>query len=90
MERVQGWSRQIGLGNCLQHTVNCFQYNVCGLCRCEPSNQIKLLNEKKIRRNRLVEPWRSTCWSPLIYNSGLITAAIFELKGKLVSSFKLF
>ena len=25
--------------HCLQYTLNCFQYNVCGLCRCEPSNQ---------------------------------------------------
>ena len=26
-----------GWVHCLQY-VNCFQYNVCGLCRCEPSN----------------------------------------------------
>ena len=25
--------------HCLQYTLNCFQDNVCGLCRCEPSNQ---------------------------------------------------
>ena len=40
-KRVQGWSHQIGLlgwVHCLQDTVNCFQYNVCDLCRCESSN----------------------------------------------------
>ena len=37
-KRVQGWSRQIGLGALFAIHVNCFQYNVCGLCRCEPSN----------------------------------------------------
>ena len=26
--------------HCLQYTLNCFQDNVCGLCRCEPSNHI--------------------------------------------------
>ena len=29
---------KLGWVHCLQYTVNCFQYNVCGLCRCEPSN----------------------------------------------------
>ena len=28
---------KLGWVHCLQY-VNCFQYNVCGLCRCEPSN----------------------------------------------------
>ena len=38
-KRVQGWSRQIGLSALFAIHVNCFQYNVCGICRCEPSNQ---------------------------------------------------
>ena len=29
---------KLGWVHCLQYTLNCFQYNVCGLCRCEPSN----------------------------------------------------
>ena len=29
--------------HCLQYTVNCFQYNVCDLCRCESSNHYPLL-----------------------------------------------
>ena len=29
---------KLGWVHCLQHTLNCFQYNVCGLRRCEPSN----------------------------------------------------
>ena len=39
-KRVRGWSRQIKLGgvHCLQYTVNCFQYNIFDLCRCESSN----------------------------------------------------
>ena len=32
---------KLGWVHCLQYTPNCFQYNVCGLCRCEPSNQRK-------------------------------------------------
>ena len=38
MKCVQGWSRQIGLGTLFAIHTNCFQDNVCGLCRCEPSN----------------------------------------------------
>ena len=30
---------KLGWVHCLQYTLNCFQYNVCGLCRCELSNQ---------------------------------------------------
>ena len=30
---------KLGWVHCLQYTLNCFQYNVCGLCRCEPSNK---------------------------------------------------
>ena len=37
-KRVQGWSHQIGLGALFAIHVNCFQYNVCGLCGCESSN----------------------------------------------------
>ena len=37
-KRVQGWSRQIGLGALFAIHINCFQDNVCGLCWCEPSN----------------------------------------------------
>ena len=29
---------KLGWVHCLQYTVNCFQYNVCDLCRCESSN----------------------------------------------------
>ena len=29
---------KLGWVPCLQYTLNCFQDNVCGLCRCEPSN----------------------------------------------------
>ena len=29
---------KLGWVHCLQYTLNCFQDNVCGLCRCEPSN----------------------------------------------------
>ena len=32
---------KLGWVHCLQYTLNCFQYNVCDLCRCEPSNQKK-------------------------------------------------
>ena len=36
---------KLGWVHCLQYTLNCFQYNVCGLCRCEPSNhQLTLHN----------------------------------------------
>ena len=36
---------KLGSVHCLQYTLNCFQYNVCGLCRCEPSNhQLTLHN----------------------------------------------
>ena len=35
-----------GWVHCLQYTLNCFQYNVCGLCRCEPSNQLILTGER--------------------------------------------
>ena len=36
---------KLGWIHCLQYTLNCFQYNVCGLCRCEPSNhQLTLHN----------------------------------------------
>ena len=28
---------KLGWVHCLQYTLNCFQDNVCGLCRCEPS-----------------------------------------------------
>ena len=36
---------KLGWVRCLQYTLNCFQYNVCGLCRCEPSNhQVTLHN----------------------------------------------
>ena len=31
---------KLGWVHCLQYTLNCFQFNVCGLCRCEPSNQM--------------------------------------------------
>ena len=30
---------KLGWVHCLPYTLNCFQDNVCGLCRCEPSNQ---------------------------------------------------
>ena len=30
---------KLGWVHCLQYTLHRFQYNVCGLCRCEPSNQ---------------------------------------------------
>ena len=43
---------KLGWVHCLQYTLNCFQYNVCGLCRCEPSNQLKILwnaNSKKFK-----------------------------------------
>ena len=37
---------KLGWVHCLQYTLNCFQYNVCGLCRCEPSNhQLTLHND---------------------------------------------
>ena len=36
---------KLGWVHCLQYTLNCFQYNVCGLGRCEPSNQ-KDIEEK--------------------------------------------
>ena len=29
---------KLGWVHCLQYTVTCFQYDVCGLCRCESSN----------------------------------------------------
>ena len=36
---------KLGWVHCLQYTLNCFQYNVCGLCRCEPSyHQLTLHN----------------------------------------------
>ena len=36
---------QLGWVHCLQYTLNCFQYIVCSLCRCEPSNhQLNLHN----------------------------------------------
>ena len=36
---------KLGWVHCLQYTLNCFQYNVCGLCRSEPSNhQLTLHN----------------------------------------------
>ena len=36
---------KLGWVHCLQYTLNCFQDNVCGLCRCEPSNhQLTLHN----------------------------------------------
>ena len=36
---------KLGWVHCLQYTLNCFQYNACGLCRCEPSNhQLTLHN----------------------------------------------
>ena len=36
---------KLGRVHCLQCTLNCFQYIVCGLCRCEPSNhQLYLRN----------------------------------------------
>ena len=35
----------LGWVHCLQYTLNCFQYNVCDLCRCEPFNyQLTLHN----------------------------------------------
>ena len=27
---------KLGWVHCLQYTLNCFQDNVCGICRCEP------------------------------------------------------
>ena len=33
---------QLGWVHCLQYTLNCFQYNVCGLCRCAPSKNLLL------------------------------------------------
>ena len=37
IKRVQGWFVKLDGVHFLQYTVNCFQYNVCGLCRCESS-----------------------------------------------------
>ena len=31
---------KLGWVHCLQYTLNFFQCNVCGLCRCEPSNHL--------------------------------------------------
>ena len=36
---------KLGWVHCLQYTLNCFPYNVCGVCWCEPSNyQLTLSN----------------------------------------------
>ena len=32
---------KLGWVHCLHYTVNCFQYNVCDLCRCESSNRFE-------------------------------------------------
>ena len=39
---------KLGLVHCLQYTLNCFQDNVCGSCRCEPSNQIVISVENAL------------------------------------------
>ena len=40
---------KFGWVHCLQYTVNCFQYNVCGLCWCEPSNHYIFIVAKQLQ-----------------------------------------
>ena len=39
---------KLGWVHCLQYTVNCFRYNACGLCRCEPSNYFIFTRESGV------------------------------------------